>query len=295
MSAAIPPPVHRLDPDLELARLRATTGLDLSLVGRLDGGQVGAAVVAWPDGHESILTRSGDSVASLERTQTIMELGKAHGLPLPTYELVVDVGDTVLLLQQRLPGSPPRTIDDALVAQLLTVVDRLGGVLTDHPEIPVADLHLTRSGPGFCLHETLEQHGARARRLLGRIREIGRDPDATMTGDDLVHLDFHPGNVLVDGGAVTGIVDWDGISRGDRRLALVTLAFDLSWRAASDPASAGTAEILRTVERRVDDIEPATRRAYWAHMALRQVDWSIRHHGAAEVDHFLRYGESRLA
>lgn len=294
MSDAMPPPIARLDPEHELARLRSATGHDLSLVGLLEGGQVGAALVSWPDGHESILTRSGDSSANLERTQMIMELGKAHDLPMPAYELIVDLGDTVLLLQQRLPGSPPCTVDDALVTQLLKVLDRLDGVLVEHPEVPVADLYLTESGPGFCLHESLERYDSETRRLLSRIREIGRDPEAAMTGDDLVHLDFHPGNFLVDDGAVSGLIDWDGISRGDRRFALVTLAFDLSWGTATDPAYAGTVESLGTVERRVDQIDPARRRAYWAHMALRQVDWSIRHHGPAEIAHYLRYAETRL-
>ena len=42
-----------------------------------------------------------------------------------------------------------------------------------------------------------------------------------------MHLDFHPGNVLVDGGRVTGVVDWDGAGRGDRLFDLVTLRFEV--------------------------------------------------------------------
>ena len=32
-------------------------------------------------------------------------------------------------------------------------------------------------------------------------------------------------------------------------------------------------------------------RAYWAHMSLRLVDWSIRHHGPADVDLWLDVAE----
>ena len=290
MSDTLPPPIPRLDPEYELKRLNAATGHDLTLVGLLDGGQVGAAVIAWPDGHQSILTRSGDNPANLTRTQMIMELAKDRGLPVPAYELITDVGDTVLLLQERLPGAPPRVVDDALISQLLKVVDGLDGILTDHADVPVPELHLTSSGPGFCLHESLERYDDRTRRLLGLIREIGRDPEARMSGDDLVHLDLHPGNLLVDNGRISGVIDWDGIGRGDRRFALVTLAFDLSWGVAADPAYAEIVEGLGEVERRVAEIEPARRRAYGAHMALRQVDWSIRHHGPAEIEHYLSYG-----
>ena len=48
-----------------------------------------------------------------------------------------------------------------------------------------------------------------ARRLLAQVRDIGRSLPGPMRGDDLVHLDFHPGNVLVDDtGDITGVIDW---------------------------------------------------------------------------------------
>ncbi|GAB2643090.1 phosphotransferase [Kribbella swartbergensis] len=49
--------------------------------------------------------------------------------------------------------------------------------------------------------------------------------DGSLTGDDAVHLDYRAGNLLVVGGRITGIIDWDGAGRGDRRLDLVALRF----------------------------------------------------------------------
>jgi hypothetical protein len=164
------------------------------------------------------------------------------------------------------------------------VTDRLAGLLATDPDPKPADLFLTGDGPGFCLHEPLAAHSRRSARLLDRIHEIGADGSATI-GDDLVHFDFHPGNVLVDRGRLTGVVDWDGARRGDRHLDLVTLRFTLTGRA---PALTGP------IDDRLALISERRRHAYWAHMSLRQVDWSIRHHDTATVEHWLDVAESGL-
>ncbi len=161
---------------------------------------------------------------------------------------------------------------------------RLTGLLANHPAVPAADLFLDHDGPGFCLHAPLQQYDRRTARLLDKIHEIARDTPAS-DGNDLVHLDYHPGNTLVDAGKVTGVIDWDGAARGDRRLDLITLRFDLAGRAPHLPGP---------LDERLSRLDPALRRAYWAHMSLRQVDWSIRHHDAATVDRWLSIAESGL-
>jgi aminoglycoside phosphotransferase (APT) family kinase protein len=149
-------------------------------------------------------------------------------------------------------------------------------------------MYLLESGPGFCLHESLERYDDRTRRLLDRVREVGRDEPGGMTGDDLVHLDFHTGNVLVDEhGELTGIVDWDGIGRGDRRFGLVTLRFDAHVRLAGTDLT-WFDELLDHV------LSPAVLRLYWAHMSLRLVDWSIRHHTPADTTLWLDFAETRM-
>jgi Ser/Thr protein kinase RdoA (MazF antagonist) len=181
-------------------------------------------------------------------------------------------------VQQRLPGEPPSALDAGLVRQMLRVNDQLAGVLAGEPDPRPAELYLTSDGPGFCLHEPLAAFDARSQRLLHWVHEVGAD-GSHMVGDDLTHMDFHPGNVLVDGGRVTGVVDWDGSCRGDRHFDLVTLRFDLALRA---PELTGWLDgMLR------ESVPAGLLRAYWAHMSLRLVDWAIRHHGPAEVDLWL--------
>jgi aminoglycoside phosphotransferase (APT) family kinase protein len=178
-------------------------------------------------------------------------------------------------------------VDAAVVAQMLAVNDKLAGIMADQPDPGPAPLYLTASGPGFCLHESLAEHSDRTRRLLDHVRAVGAADGTEMTGDDLVHLDFHPGNVLVDGaGTVTGIIDWDGAARGDRRFDLVTLRFAIP---PGQPALAARLDADIAARLTVDELRP-----YWASMALRQVDWAIRHHDAGTVERYLTIAEIRV-
>ncbi|GAA5134329.1 phosphotransferase [Pseudonocardia adelaidensis] len=305
MPDPVAPPVVRLDPADLLARLRAETGVELELIGPLPGGQVGAALVRRPDGREAVLTHWGDGSdeawARIERAGGLLAIARDAGIPAPRYELVARLDDRIAVVQERLPGEPPSRVDLALVENLVTIAGRGAGLLRERPDVPASELYLLRSGPGFCLHETLAQYDDRTRRLLELVRRIGAASPHRMAGDDLVHLDFHPGNVLVDRtGAVTGVVDWDGVGRGDHRFALVTLRFALAVPGVDAQDRSARSAAARWLDNRIDDLlddrfDVATLRAYWAHMGLRLVDWAIRHHGPDDVDRWLTVAASRLA
>jgi hypothetical protein len=270
------PRVARLDAPRVLERIAAITGVTLVLEGPAPGGEVGAAYVRWPDGRRSVLT------AARTRSGALSDRARAAGVPTARHELTARVDGVRVVVQQRLPGTPPATMDSAVLRQMLRVNDKLAGVLAEVPDPRPAELYLTSDGPGFCLHGPLRDHSPRSARLLERIHAAGAD-GTHMVGDDLVHMDFQPGNVLVDRGRLTGVVDWDGATRGDRHLDLVTLRFFL---AADAPALVGA------VDERLAGISARRRRAYWAHMSLRQVDWSIRHHDEATVQRWLTVAES---
>ncbi|MEU8816917.1 phosphotransferase [Actinoplanes sp. NPDC048796] len=273
------PRTSRIDATHVLERIADITGVRLELEGAAPGGEVGAAYVRWPDGRRSVLTEGRS------RTGPLVDKARAAGVPTARQELAAHVDGARVIVQQRLPGHPPQVVDAALVGQMIAVNDRLAGLLATEPNPRPADLHLTADGPGFCLHEPLRQHSDRTARLLDRVHAIGETHPA-MLGDDLVHLDFHPGNVLVVGGRLTGVIDWDGATRGDRHFDLVTLRFMLTGQ---DPCA------VRLLDERLEAISERRRRAYWAHMSLRLVDWSIRHHDDATVDHWLDVAESGLS
>ena len=270
----------RLDAPRVIDRIAEITGVRLVLEGPCPGGEVGAAYVRWPDGRRSVL-REGRT-----RTGPLVDKARAAGVPTARHELAAHVDGVRVLVQQRLPGVPPASVDAAVVAQMIAVTDRLAGILAGDGAPRPVELFLTGDGPGFCLHGPLAGHSARAARLLAWVREVGAGGSA-MIGDDLAHLDFHPGNVLVDDtGRLTGVVDWDGAARGDRHFDLATLRFVLT---ADAPALTGP------VDDRLAMISERRRRAYWAHLSLRQVDWSIRHHDAATVERWLTVAESGMS
>ena len=280
----LPPPVAKLDARQLLDEMNRATGAGLQFAGQAAGGEVGAAFVRWPDGRDGVLTRGAGTLSELRRTAEALDVARGRGLPVPRYQLLAEVPDGVGVVQERLPGRAPEHPDRKLFEAMIELAERFAGIA---PELPVPSMYLLESGPGFCLHESLERYDDRTRKLLGWIHEVGRSEPGEMTGDDLVHLDFHTGNVLVDDtGAVTGVIDWDGIGRGDRYFGLVTLRFDAHVRATD----------LTWFDELLDALlEPAVLRLYWAHMALRMVDWSIRHHTPADTTRWLDFAARRVS
>lgn len=283
-------PVERLDPERFVQTVNAHVGCDLTFVGAAGHGEVGAAFVRWPDGRDGVLTRGYGGTTALQETADLLEIARSSGLPVPKYDLVASLTDgSTAIVQERLPGSPPQRIDREVLDDMVAMSERFAGLLAGRDVRPT-ELYLTRSGPGFCLHESLERYDDRTRSLLRRVREIGEPELTLMSGPDLVHLDFHPGNVLVDAaGRISGIVDWDGIGRGDRAFCLVTLRFDVSWGVQfSTRYQSLTGDDVAWLDEQLATVDHERLFAYLAHMSLRLVDWSIRHHSAEVVDHYVQ-------
>jgi len=104
----------------------------------------------------------------------------------------------------------------------------------------------------------------------------GSKPSATnlspLPCSDLVHLDFHHRNVLRVDGALSGGGRLGGMRARRRAFDLVTFWFGMT-HARSAPAV--TARIW---DRASKLAEPDALVAYFAHMALRRLDWTIRHY-----------------
>jgi len=271
-----------------MVEVNEETRAELRFLGRAADGEVGAAFVRWPDGRKGVLTRGFGSLRDLRRTADILGTARDSGLPVPRYELLAELRDGVGVVQERLPGRPPPRVDRRLLDAMIALIERFTGVLADRTDLESPSMYLLESGPGFCLHESLRRYDGRTRRLLDWVQEVGGAEPSAMVGDDLVHLDYHTGNVLTDeSGTITGVVDWDGIGRGDRRFGLVTLRFDAYWQLPGSSLE-WFDELLASA------LPPAALRLYWAHMSLRQVDWAIRHHGPAETERWLALAETRM-
>jgi aminoglycoside phosphotransferase (APT) family kinase protein len=139
---------------------------------------------------------------------------------------------------------------------------------------------------GYCEHGALRVYSPETRALLDRLRAIAHahaDVDVDVAIDDVVHMDFHTANMLAIDHRITGVIDWEGSTSGDA-------AFDLVTQALYTPDL--RTELLDAARARTD---PHALPLYAAHMVLRQVDWSLRHHNAAQVRRYLDEGVALLA
>jgi hypothetical protein len=283
------PRAQRLNAPALAAAIQAATGVELRIEGPCPGGQTGAAYVAWPDGHRSVLTfRPGVSLTDV-RNGPLAVIGalRPAGYPAPAAELAVQAGDTVALVSELLPGTPVSHLTATLLDQALALNAVQAGQLAGHPGIPPVRLYLTSDGPGYCLHQPLRGHSARSRALEHWITAIGTSQADQLSGHDAVHCDYQPANLLTEHGRLTGVVDWDGAGRGDRHLDLVTLRFGCH----AIPADPG---VTRRLDQILDDLPPQVLTPLWAHMSLRMTDWAIRHFTASEVSHWLDLAEQRI-
>jgi hypothetical protein len=142
-------------------------------------------------------------------------------------------------------------------------------------------------GDGYCLLVPLQTYSSETVELLAMLQSIVRRyGDDIFETNDLVHFDFNPTNILADQGTISGVIDWQEPCSGDSTFDLATLMFyawgvplvrDLLWR-----------HLLQR-------IEPGVLGVYLAHVILRQVDWSIRHHGESEIRYFLACAREMLS
>ncbi|MFD8385812.1 phosphotransferase [Streptomyces sp. NPDC059679] len=281
---------ERLDAAQMIDALQMQTGVRLALDGPCPGGQVGAAYVRWPDDHRSVLKWRPHSQAEGMQAGplAVAEVLRLAGYPAPATELVAQIDHAVVMVQELLPGTKIDHLDHSGLDQALELNQMQADQLADRPDIPTVALHLRQDGAGYCLHGPLRQHNRRSAALERWIAAVGSNYLPELAGQDAVHMDFQPGNMLTIGGSITGVVDWDGAARGDRRFDLVTLRFGIHAK-ETDP---GVTQRLDAV---LDSLPEDILRPAWAHMSLRMVDWAIRHFTPADVEHWLDLAEQRVS
>lgn len=139
---------------------------------------------------------------------------------------------------------------------------------------------------GFCEHASLRSHSPETASLLEDLRRIADEAASVETPiDDVVHFDFTAPNALAQDGRVTGIIDWEMTQTGDA-------AFDLVTQALYAYQSHRRDRFLAAARART---HPDAIQLYAAHMVLRQVDWTLRHHEPVVADFFVALSRDLLA
>lgn len=257
-----------------LAEINQAHSTTFRLGQRYADGEQGAYALVDEAGAPFVLKVTPDRSAAprLEATAVLCERLHARGYPAPRYAVVGTTATTVYSVQTALPGTPMRQPTSQYLPDVLALNALQAGQAPNMSRTwpaPVVTPTL-EGGPGFCLLEPMRDHSVESAALLERLQAIvRRGAGLAVPQDDIVHFDFTPLNILVDGERISGVVDWDGACAGDRAFDLATLLFYSHQDLAVSEALYAAAREL---------VGPEAVALYLAHVAHRLVDWMIRFH-----------------
>lgn len=231
-------------------------------------------------GAERYVLRIGVGRTSFDKDAYAAAAFGGPGLPIPAVETVGTAGAFAYCLSRRLPGTP---VNQLGAAALPPVIAALGETLrvvwaqdvgdstgfgmfdgTGNARYPSWHAYLVDAAPAGAA----AARGVRAS-LVERLHRlvVERAPDRPPTRS-LLHGDFGSGNVLTDGRAVTGVLDWGLAGYGDH---LHDVAEILQWE-GGEP---GMTALARHLRRSLPDDPDTWRRidCYRARICVGELAW----------------------
>jgi len=268
-----------------LAHINERRGTSYKIVGRYRQGESGTASRVADAADNRFVLKFGAStnveVRDAHPARTTARL-RSLGYPAPEYVAVGIVGETWYVLQTALRGDPIGSrVSLALLPQILHLNDLQRGQGESTSEEPDRIIRGVMEGyAGYCVIDTLRTYSTESAAMLDALQRIvAAHASECPKRNDIVHFDFHTNNVLMEDARVTGVIDWEGSESGDCAFDLATMLFytwsfgdfrDALWRALLERTTRGAAAV------------------YLAHMIVRQLDWSMRHHPLEAVDRYMR-------
>jgi aminoglycoside phosphotransferase (APT) family kinase protein len=214
----------------------------------LAGGMFGACRVEGSGGRQLVLKAwpLPEYAAQWERAAALAGVMRERGYPAPEYIGAGSYSDGCWSLQEFLPGEVVVQLGPVLVTQLVALAVS---------QADVADVAGVEGDPWLDMRSNLAASVAMLRQrpeAAGMAEELASLLEVPLKGElrrgDVVHGDFHPGNVLVSDDAVVGVIDWEGAHVGDWRSDLANLVVtgggEVSERALREVASPELAAFL---------------------------------------------------
>lgn len=194
--------------DAELDPYQILADLQVGNVGRVTRALGGADTSIWRVEHGHMVSAlrvfEAGRAASAAREQLAMTLAGRSGVAVPDLRLACEWRGRPVLLLSWCPG---QTLGAALLANpwRLLGLARAFGVM----QARIHSLHapeLQALGVSW-----IEWQNAADPALVARLRQLAP------LQPRLLHLDYHPLNVLVDGGRISAVLDWANATTGDPR------------------------------------------------------------------------------
>lgn len=215
--------VGELWPGAEVTHVRLLPGGLGSVLHRVDlAGAPAEAVVL-----RQLLREFGDDADTVRREVEVHAACAAAGVPVPGVHWSDPDGDRFgrpALLLSFVPGQPlvADLVHDAGRRAIAATLHRLASVPVDAlrslPRLDSLEAAVTRFEPPPDSSEVVDATALNA--------HVASLTESFEPGGALVHLDLHAGNVLWDGTAITGIVDWPGAAVGNPLADEAYLWFD---------------------------------------------------------------------
>ena len=272
-----------------IAHINQRLGTSYKTIGRYAAGEGGGATqIIDDDQNRYVLKFSARHEFRPEHAARATKLLRGLGYPASEYVTFGTVEQTSYSLQGELRGAPiGLRIQPALLPQLLHLNDLQLGQGDDENDEPQRVIRGVMEGyADFCVIDTFRVYSAESARMLRVLQRLvaGRASECRKR-NDIVHFDFHPNNILIEGERITGVIDWEGSESGDCAFDLATLLF-YTWRFEEFRDQLWRALLERTTRGAIA--------VYLAHMIVRQLDWSMRHHTRATVDQYMRIARDIL-
>ncbi|WP_157987900.1 aminoglycoside phosphotransferase family protein [Jiangella endophytica] len=217
-----------MDAESVLAEVNAGHGPRWSLVRPLDGGfQTGAWLLADRSGRSAVLKWGPDRdwAPQVVRAATAVARVRAAGYPTPAWYAVGRTrGGGAYQVQEYVRGRALDTVDPRQATALIDVLERQAGLGPDPRRDWSAYVRNLLTDGWPALSYPVAAAGPAGRRFVAECeRQLPAGPPANLPAADLVHGDFRPGNVLFEGGRVSGVVDIEALGCGTRAYDYATL------------------------------------------------------------------------
>ena len=266
--------------------INARHGTAFVLAGKLPGGQQDGAYALAEPGRPRVVLKQLFAARALP----IIRRLRAIGYPTPgvLYEGMATDG-TTYLVQEFMPGTSMQTLTDAYLDQLFVLNDRQAD-LNPHPAINSLEswsvyAHEVVFARSSVWVRALGNHSPATASLLHALQQATAPyADTVLPNTDVVHGDLHSGNIIVEHGQITGVIDLVYAGFGTRAIDLATLLHTMD----SDAYAPDIRQRLRA--HIVERFGPAVYAICMAYRAIVTLEWAIRHDSPAWIDQFVRAG-----
>jgi aminoglycoside phosphotransferase (APT) family kinase protein len=265
-----------------IAHINQRLGKSYRIVGDYAAGESGTASRVIDDLENRYVLKIGEgSEFRAENAARTIQRLRALGYPAPEYVAVGNVEQTSFSVQREMRGEPiGARVQLGLLPQLLHLNDLQRGQGESENDEPDRMIRGVMEGyADFCILDTLRTYSCESAAMLGTLQGIvAVHARECPRRNDIVHFDFHTNNILIYDQRLSGVIDWEGSESGDCAFDLATLLF-YTWSFADFREALWPALLERTNRGAVA--------VYLAHMIVRQLDWSMRHHDTVSVERYI--------